>query len=203
MKLLLASLVLVAASSFLSAADDAIVKNGDFKSKRFKYWKLHTSPSYTSKYKYKVSKRQISFENLKGEYAHYLSLSQYVDLKPDTNYTLSFEVKGELNPTKSAVVGVGRPYYAQPKQDVKPYFHLMFRRIEILPEWKTISYDFKTVYKTDNSEVTKRSFDVAGEKKKWASYSSDPGIAPTYLYFGFGQCLGDFEMRDVKIVEKN
>ncbi|MFC4992056.1 carbohydrate binding domain-containing protein [Rubritalea tangerina] len=189
--------------NFTNAADSNIVENGDFKSKRLKEWDIRpTKGYYTKDIEPKISKGSIQFSKLRGEYPRDLVFRQFVDLKPNTQYAVSFEAKGNVDPKNKIVFGVGRPHFACPKKDLTDYFHLKLTKLKITPEWQTFSYEFKTIYKTDNKDARKNGFNESAAKKEWAKATTDPGEAPTHVIFKLGDIEGDISIRNVQLVEK-
>ncbi|WP_159434886.1 carbohydrate binding domain-containing protein [Rubritalea squalenifaciens] len=177
-----------------------IVQNGDFKSKRLEHWQVGVTKKYGQELESKVKGNAIHFENIKETSPKYVTLSQYIDLEENTEYTVSFDAKVGDKMTGKVTMAVGRPGFACPLQDKSNYNHLKPRMLkELGPEWKHFEFTFKTIYKTDNSEVFEKGFKMSKAKEKWRTYEKDPGIAPTQIIFNLGGMGGNFSLKSVKI----
>lgn len=191
----------IAFAPSLHAKEKNLVKNGGFSSKNIEPWHLGITQKYGEKAPYKTQKHAIHFTDLKPLNLKYLTLSQYIEIKSGTSYQVTFDAQIAKDTEGKITMAVGRPGYARPRQKSDQYDHL--KPVTFIPEteWKTFTYTFSGVYKTDNKDAKKKG--TKELKKKWKAIgtNTDPGVAPSWIIFNLGAIKGELSLRNVNIVE--
>ena len=200
-KVALLSILAITFTSTLQAKEKNLVKNGNFSGSNIDPWHLGITKKYGDEAPYKTRKHAIHFTDLKPLNLKYLTLTQLIEIKKGKSYQISFDAQIAEDSEGQIKVAVGRPGFARPKQDSDGYDHLKPTTFNPETEWKTFTYTFSGVYKTNNKDVKKKG--TKELKKKWKALGTgtDPEIAPTWIIFNLGAMKGELFIRNVKIVE--
>ncbi len=200
-KLALLSILAIAFTPTLQAKEKNLVEKGDFSGRNLEPWHLGVTKKYDEEAPYKTQKHAIHFTDLKPTGLKYLTLSQYIEIKKGKSYQVSFDVKIAEGTEGKISMSVGRPGFAQPMQESDVYDHLKPLKFVPETEWKTFTYTFSGVYKTDNKDAKKKGRKELKEKWKKIGTGTDPGVAPSWIIFNLGAMKGELFLRNVKVVE--